>query len=178
VLSTEREGFEAQLAMLCAGFNVPATAERKDAYWRGLAKMSLPAFTRVVEYALGKDGPEDLPTSPRCWALLRELREQQRGGTAPTASPTPSYDQYHVHAQGWLAAFLVRRSLTDLPPLSDAEIGRLVATKNRVLQQYRASGYDGEDLREWRDVFVGAFESALKPNHTNDLHNNPQHSAA
>lgn len=72
--SGDRPEFEEQLAVLCAGFNVPATPHRKHAYFAGLAKMSLAQFVRCVEFALSDDGPEELPTTKGIWRLYRRLR--------------------------------------------------------------------------------------------------------
>jgi hypothetical protein len=78
MLSTDREQFEAQLAALCAGFNVPATKERQEAYWTGLSKMSLPQFGRAVESALGEDGPEKFPTTGLMWKLYKQAKSQSQ----------------------------------------------------------------------------------------------------
>lgn len=74
--STDRTEFEAQLAALCAGFNVPATKERQEAYWTGLSKMSLPQFVRTVEHALGEEGPEKFPTTGFMWKLYKRAKNQ------------------------------------------------------------------------------------------------------
>ncbi len=74
MLSTDRIEFEAQLETLCAGFNVPFTQARKDAYWAGLSKMSLLAFVRCVETALGEEGPTKIPTTGDIWKLHQSSR--------------------------------------------------------------------------------------------------------
>lgn len=71
----DREEFEKLIAELCAGFNVPP-GERPAAYWKGLAKMSLGQFARVVEQALGEDGPEKIPTVRAVWDLHRKRRSE------------------------------------------------------------------------------------------------------
>jgi hypothetical protein len=76
MLSTDREQFEAQLAALCAGYNVPSTKDRQEAYWTGLAKMSLLQFVRCVEYALGQDGPDKFPTTGMLWKLHKAAKNQ------------------------------------------------------------------------------------------------------
>jgi hypothetical protein len=73
MLSTDRDEFTAQLSILCAGFDKPL-GERIEAYWKGLAKMSIVEFARCVDYALGPDGPDKLPAVPQIWALKRKLR--------------------------------------------------------------------------------------------------------
>lgn len=75
--SGDREEFENQVRTLCAGFNVPP-GDRIEAYWRGLAKMDLPTFARVVEHALGADGPEKIPTTGQCWQISKQMRSRPR----------------------------------------------------------------------------------------------------
>lgn len=74
MLSTDRGEFEIQLGALCAGFNVPATKDRQEAYWTGLAKMSLSQFVRVVSFALGEAGPERFPTVNAVWQIHKKAR--------------------------------------------------------------------------------------------------------
>lgn len=73
MLSTDREEFEVQMALLCAGFNVPL-GDRVEAYWKGVAKMSLLEFARTVEYALGEEGPEKIPSTAQLWAIKKKMR--------------------------------------------------------------------------------------------------------
>jgi hypothetical protein len=74
--TADREEFEIQLAKLCAGFNVPATSARKEAYWSSLAKMTVVQFARCVDIALSPSGPDDLPTAKGLW----RLHWKSRGG--------------------------------------------------------------------------------------------------
>jgi hypothetical protein len=76
VQSTDREQFEEQLGVLCAGFNLPVTPHRRDAYWRGLAKMSLAQLSRCVDLAVSEEGPDDLPTPKQIWRMHRGFRSQ------------------------------------------------------------------------------------------------------
>lgn len=97
--SADRIEFERQAAVLCAAFNVPATDARVDAYWRGLEHMSLAQFTRVVEVAIGRDGPEKIPTTNGLWQLHRK---QRAGISAPAPSkprePEYNYDRWDAGA--------------------------------------------------------------------------------
>lgn len=82
MLSTDRKEFEAQVATYCAGCNVPATAERQEAFWIGLSKMSLIEFSRCVEFALSEEGPEKPPLVPKAiWRLHREIQAKARART-------------------------------------------------------------------------------------------------
>jgi hypothetical protein len=81
MLSTDRTEFDAQVSTLCAGFNIPATQERKDAYWTGLAKMTLIEFTRCVEFALSEEGPDKPPIPKAIWKLHRDIKSNARTRT-------------------------------------------------------------------------------------------------
>lgn len=80
MLSTERELFEKHFGQLCAGYNLPMTELRGDAYWRGIGKMPLPDLERLVEHCLGADGPERFPTVNVCWQLSRSLKPARARG--------------------------------------------------------------------------------------------------
>jgi hypothetical protein len=73
VHSTDRDEFDSQLAILCAGYDRPV-GDRSEAYWKGCAKMSLIEFARIVDYALGEQGPEKIPTVNQLWRLRSQLR--------------------------------------------------------------------------------------------------------
>jgi hypothetical protein len=77
--SSDRSEFDEQMALLCAGYNVPVSV-RPDAYWKGMAKMSILEFARCVEYALSEDGPDKIPNTKDLWNIRRQLR---RTATAP-----------------------------------------------------------------------------------------------
>lgn len=90
--TSEMADFEEQLGILCAGFNVPSTAHRKQAYFAGLAKMSIVQFVRCVEHAVSEDGPEDLPTPKGIWRIHREFRK----GPAAAANAPQITEQDHL----------------------------------------------------------------------------------
>lgn len=81
--TSEREEFEEYLGILCAGYNVPMTQHRKSAYFSGLAKMSLVQWVRCVEFAVGEEGPEELPTPKGIWRLHRAFRRSPAGSNVP-----------------------------------------------------------------------------------------------
>lgn len=147
--STERKQFEDELAVLFGGFPQFLTPPRIEAYWRGLAKMSLPVFTRCVNEALSEKGSEKLPTVNTLWQISRTLR------AAPSSQPqaqTRQYDKYHLLGQRWLFAFLLQRKGVD-----DATLQKLIAMKNRVIEQFRESGDIDGNVAEWLDVAMTAF---------------------
>lgn len=81
------EEFERQLRRLCAGFELPLTQLRKEAYETGLAKMSIGQFARCVEYALGEHGPEKFPTTNKIWTMCRKLRAPAAPAQLPAELP-------------------------------------------------------------------------------------------
>lgn len=76
MISTDRPACDALVQQLCAGYNAPPTDARLAAYWKGMARMRIEAFERVVDHCLGENGPEKLPTSQGLWKLFRSLRTQ------------------------------------------------------------------------------------------------------
>lgn len=159
MLSTDRQAFDGFLGVLCAGFNVPATPERLDAYWRGLMQMQLGAFERVVNHALGERGPEKLPTPKALWGILRDSRTNTASHASPAAKPKP--DHLHVVGQLSLFGFLLRGGA------SDDSLRELIATKNRIVEGLRASRSAGElagdEVSELRDVLQNAFAKLWQP---------------
>lgn len=109
MLSTDRSEFEAQVGTLCAGFNVPATRERQDAFWTGLAKMSLVEFVRCVEFALGEDGPDKFPTTKSLWKLHREIKSQARAHTQQSVQRIEQQDHLLNFANRLFLRHLVNR---------------------------------------------------------------------
>lgn len=81
--SSERTEFDEQLGILCAGFNVPITPHRREAYWKSLAKMSLAQFARCVDYAVSDDWRgEDVPSTHQIWGIHRSFRARPAGVVA------------------------------------------------------------------------------------------------
>jgi len=72
--NTDREEFNAQMRKLCGGLDVFPSADKVEAYWTGLEKMSLPQFVRIVNFALSEEGPEKMPNVPQVWAMYRDMR--------------------------------------------------------------------------------------------------------
>ena len=148
MLLADRAQFDSQLGALCAGFNVPVTELRSEAYWRGLERMQLSQFARVVSHALGEDGPERIPLVPKCWAIWKQIRHRRPvAAAAPVEVQPPQYDALHGFAQRCLLRFLREAGGVD-----DGTLGRLVAEKNRLLGQYRLIATEEEitadELRE------------------------------
>lgn len=114
--ATDRPEFTSQLKLLCAGFNVPV-GDREEAYWKGLANLSLPEFSRCVEYALGEAGPEKIPTTRQIWGIRKELRARRFSGPVEQqpAQPEIPYTKAEIMANELLIAF-ARWSCVRTPP--------------------------------------------------------------
>lgn len=97
MLSTDRQEFETQCATLCAGFNVPPTKERIEAFWIGLKNMSLLQFVRVVEHALSEDGPDKFPTPKGMWALHRAAKSHPANADQPARPSDPDHLLYFAN---------------------------------------------------------------------------------
>lgn len=98
--AADRAEFEQHAKALCAGFNVPATPERLEAYWLGLRFMSLGDFCRTVAYALGEHGPERMPTVPALWAIRKASR------AAPASNTEQAVDNREAVVKAALALSL------------------------------------------------------------------------
>lgn len=85
--SSQRPEFDLQFALLCAGYNIPPTPVRQQAYFTGLAKMTLAQFIRVVEQAISEEGPDDFPTSKGIWKLHHQLRNRRAAGPSKPEEP-------------------------------------------------------------------------------------------
>lgn len=154
MLSTEREEFDKQLEVLFGGYPTFVTAPRKEAYWRGLQKMQLSMFVRCVDAALQDQSEEGkkLPTVNRVWELSRNLKART-AMPQRTQETQVSYDDYHQLGQRWLFAFLLKRGGVD-----PAVLPKLIATKNRIVAEFRAGGDVDGTVAEWLDVAMAAFE--------------------
>lgn len=163
MLSTDREDFDKQLEVLFGGHpTVFLTQPRREAYWRGLQKMPLAMFVRCVDHAL-QDSSElaaKVPSVNRIWDISRHLKSRA-ASAAPTFEQPVQLDDYALLGNRWLLAFLVRRALDPKAPWSPDEptLQRLLATKDRIVQQFRAGGgiNDPANIADAMDVATAAF---------------------
>lgn len=75
--SSDRGDFERELAVLFAAIDKPVTEARSEAFWRGLAKMSMLEFSRSVERLLQDLQEGEAPryfSVADVWAARRRLR--------------------------------------------------------------------------------------------------------
>lgn len=64
--------FERAFSRLCAGFDTPPTASRKDAYWRSFRKISALEFAGLVDTALVESTFVSMPNVGALWELHRK----------------------------------------------------------------------------------------------------------
>ncbi len=74
MLSTDREEFGRLLRVLCAARNVPCTEEREQAFWLGLAKMSLIQFGRAVDAMCADENPPKGLQPSQVWSAYKFSR--------------------------------------------------------------------------------------------------------
>lgn len=160
MLSTERKGFEVQISQLCAGYNVPATQDRIEAYWRGLSKMHMAGLERCVEFALGEEYDEEkIPTTRGMWAIYRKTKPQRQ--SMPRAEEVEKQvDKIEAFANHILFNFLGRQHST-----SSEMHARMVTAKKQIAAAFRLSGFDpdenpGEVMRE---KLIAAFNKLRAP---------------
>ena len=102
---SDRERFDALLEKLYAGFNMPISKARSDAYCEGLAKMPLSQFARCIEHCLGEHGPERIPSSAAIWKIWRELKHK--------SEPLPEVPKEHPdHLRYFANRLLFKHLLT------------------------------------------------------------------
>lgn len=156
MLQRDFDEFTRQASVLFAGFNVPATQERIEAYWRGLQRMDLLVFTRVVEYALGGNGVEKLPTAPQLWSLQKSMRA--RPAAAPIGESAPAFDSLHCFGQRCLL-----RWLRENGPVEDAALVQLVSEKNRLIEQFHVIATEEQlTADDVRPAMMRAFDRTLQ----------------
>lgn len=145
---TDRPEFDTHIGLLCSGFNVPATPERLEAYWRGLAKMPLSALARCVEYALGEHGPDRIPTAPAMWGIYRATKTERPDARQGQHAPKPAaFDSIHSYGQRMLLAFLMAPNRASP---SDSSLQRMTRGKNRIIDQFRQ--IEREDLVQSSEI--------------------------
>lgn len=157
MLSTERESFEAQLAVLFGGYPTFLTPPRVEAYWRGLQKMPLSVFVRCIDQVLGESGHDKLPTVNTIWQTSRMLRSPAQ--THTQEKPRQSYDNFHLFGNHLLMNFLRRHP----QPVSDESLKELVKAKDRIVADYRSiHAEDPVTAEEVRDALNAKWNELVK----------------
>lgn len=165
MLSTERQAFESQLAVLFGAFPTFLTQPRIEAYWRGLLKMHLQVFERCVDRLLGEQGDDKLPTVNRIWQVSRELRSHTPAQPVET-SPAQLPSTVWLYGNRAMFNYLLRRGGAGYEQLL-----LMLAEKKRICDAYELIVVDepeaGLELRDklfeaWDRVYVQMSAEELR----------------
>lgn len=172
MLSTDRAEFESQLGKLCAGLNVPMTTERIEAYWTGLAKMSLLQFVRVIDHALGEDGPDKFPTVPGIWKILKAARNTSTQVTQTIAGQQQDHLLYFANRMFWrvlgarisegmgsTGRFVPPHGMTECKPSAELSACRKVV--NDLVEYFTPPVLDGDEDAT-PHAFISAFVKGMQ----------------
>ena len=141
--ANDREGFEVELAKLCAGFDVPRTKARDEAFWTGLARMSLAQFRRCVERALGEESDLDkFPTVGGVW----KLHKGQEAIAAKAEAPEdPDHLEYYANRLLWLHVSH-RGGLGSVNGQPSAELAACQRLKRQLVTEFADYIRQGDEL--------------------------------
>lgn len=84
---SDTANFERSLQRLCAGFDVPMSDARKEAYWRSFRKLQLLEFTGLIDMALVESTFASMPTVGALWELHRKV-QSPRASSLPNSGPS------------------------------------------------------------------------------------------
>lgn len=94
--STNRDEFMGQLELLHASYAKPCYDSTREAYWKGLVKMSLVDFGRAIEHCVSENAPDKIPSVGHLWVIAKRLRPERQPGAL--AKPVPKLDEYDQRA--------------------------------------------------------------------------------
>jgi hypothetical protein len=160
--TTDRTEFDVQMAHLCAGFNVPL-GDRPSAYWLGLAKMELATFARVVQHALGEEGPEKIPTVGQCWALSKQLRAARLRPAIEPERPQWQGDKWDIDANHHLLVHLRNHPKKYAPDSSYGPVRYGETVRNEAIPGPLTREYT-EILVRWKKTWAEDMRVLDKPN--------------
>lgn len=108
MLSTEREEFDKQLGVLFGGVDLPLTESKRDAFWRGLQRMSMLDFTRTIDHML--ESLEDADYRNRItrnlnpglvWDARKNLRSRVNAAIADQTGNNQHHARSPWHGDSW-----------------------------------------------------------------------------
>ncbi len=132
--SEDLEEFKRQAGVMVAGFPGYVVTDRDallEALWRGLQRMDLLVFARVVDYAVSGEAqiqPKMKLTAAIVWEMSRKLRSR-----APiTEPPVKSGDRFAVITTKFLWLFMYKKG-----PFAPAVLQALLDAKRKLIDDYR-----------------------------------------
>jgi hypothetical protein len=113
MISSEQTEFNTLFDQVCAGLGAIPSDARRAAYWKGLSKMSLIQFSRVVDFCLSDEGPDKFPTVPGVWKLWRVIAAAARSRSMPPPPPPEELSKGLQHVNGMFLKYLLRRRVAE-----------------------------------------------------------------
>jgi hypothetical protein len=156
--SNERTEFDGLMDQFCAGMGVPSYDVRKEAFWKGLQKMSLIQFGRVVEHCLSEEGPDKIPNVPGIWKLWRSLAAAARTRSMPLPQPPEEQSEGLKLVSGMFLKYLNRRRVLE------GFKGNIDVPKRRAACLSMVPWLDqaiAEDLRPSREELQRMFDAEM-----------------
>lgn len=98
-------------------------------------------------------GSTSTPTLPAFVKACRMLDDEDERPGRANVPALPGYDDYHLLGQRWLFAFLLKQG-----GVGPEKLPKLIAAKNRIVEQFRAGGDIDGTVAEWLDVAMSTFE--------------------
>lgn len=98
-------------------------------------------------------GSTSTPTLPAFVKACRMLDDEDERPGRANVPALAGYDDYHQLGQRWLFGFLLERGSVE-----PSTLPKLVAAKNRIVEQFRAGGNIDGTVAEWFDVAKAEFE--------------------
>lgn len=134
MIDGDRDQFDQKLSVLFAGIDKPLGDAAREAFWRGLAKMSLVEFNRCVDLLLREledhEGPPKRFSVADVWQAKHRLRAKAPG--APTVQPDLAWDgdRWDMAGNARLWKHITRKIMGSGVRISPDQVRQLVAAKN------------------------------------------------
>lgn len=154
--ANDREEFLRELSKLCAGFGVPLTKGREEAYWVGLTRMSIQQFRKCVEFALGPDyDGTDLPKTGQIWRIYKGTAISPNKPDVKLLPPDEDHLAYlanrllwlHVSHRGGLGStgrFVPARGMVDYK--ASLELAACLKFKRELVAEFCGFVQEGDEM--------------------------------
>lgn len=151
MLSTDREEFLKRLRVLFAGLDKPLGEAKEDAFWKGLANMSLIEFGRCCDLVLEELADRDrlleyrkMFTPGDIWAAKQRLRVRAAAkATQPESKQVGTGDAWDIRANHLLLGYIGDQARCNVYYRGD-QIKPLVAYKHAWAADMREAAEQGQ----------------------------------
>lgn len=157
------DDWDRAFAELCAGYDKPATNERRAAYRKSLSKMHIGAWQQLVDYCLSEKGPEKFPTTYALWNVSRELRRQRARAPEQAQDDDPPMSRWAIAANKILFAVAYGDLRRGFLPMGKELLERALVIKADFVAMGEASERDGEPMsgKEFDNLCRDGFRKLL-----------------